>query len=181
MPDILIIAGPNGAGKTTFAREYLATERARFEFINADEIARSMLELDVSTLHDIRAGRIMLDRVDELIGANASFVIESTLASLTYARKIPRWRELGNRIWLIYLRLRSVDESIERVQKRVEAGGHNIPMTLSEGALAKVLPILKPSISLSLTRGMSMKVVTSGSFTLHLRKNNERNIGHQSD
>jgi predicted ABC-type ATPase len=128
VPELVIIAGPNGAGKTTFAREYLSKEGAGLEFINADEIARiSMLEPGANNLPDIRAGRIMLDRIDALVNASASLVIETTLASLTYARKIPRWRDRGYMVSLVYLRLPSVDESIARVRKRVEAGGHNIP------------------------------------------------------
>src|SRR5215211_3451934 len=100
----------------------------RFEFVNADEIAReSAQEIDYHSRADIRAGRTMLDRVDELVDAGADFAIETTLASLTDARKIPAWRERGYHISLIYLRLPSVAASMARVRKRVEAGGHDIP------------------------------------------------------
>jgi predicted ABC-type ATPase len=122
LPTLIIIAGPNGAGKTTFAREYLATER-RLEFVNADEIARGL-----RTPSDFSAARMMLTRIDELVGANADFVIETTpLANLTYAQKIPLWQKQGYRASLIYIRLSSVDVSLARVRKRVEAGGHDIP------------------------------------------------------
>lgn len=84
MPDLIIIAGPNGAGKTTFAREYLSADEMRFVFVNADEIARlSVLETGVESASDVRAGRIMLDRIDQLVDANADFVIE------------PRWPALA--------------------------------------------------------------------------------------
>jgi predicted ABC-type ATPase len=69
----------------------------------------------------------MLTRIDERVGANADFVIETTLANLTYARKIPLWRTQGYRVSLIYIRLSSVEVSLARVRKRVEAGGHDIP------------------------------------------------------
>jgi predicted ABC-type ATPase len=121
LPTLVIIAGPNGAGKTTFGREYLSTER-RVEFVNADEIARGL-----RTSSDFSAARMMLTRIDELVGTNADFVIETTLANLTYARKIPLWQRQGYRVSLIYIRLNSVDVSLARVRKRVEAGGHDIP------------------------------------------------------
>lgn len=128
MPSIIVIAGPNGAGKTTFANEYLSADEGRFEFVNADEIVRQWAHRDDSDgLSDIRAGRIMLGRIDELVEKEADFVIETTLASLTYARKIPAWRERGYSVALIYLRLPSLPDSLERVRKRVEAGGHGIP------------------------------------------------------
>jgi predicted ABC-type ATPase len=49
------------------------------------------------------------------------------LATLIYARKIPDWRRQGYQVSLIYLRLDTVADSLARVRKRVEAGGHNIP------------------------------------------------------
>jgi predicted ABC-type ATPase len=42
VPTAIFIAGPNGAGKTTFADEYLSADERRFEFVNADEIARDL-------------------------------------------------------------------------------------------------------------------------------------------
>ena len=109
MPQMIIVAGPNGAGKTSFAREYLSNE-IRFTFVNADEIAStSVLHAGVEGLSDIGAGRIMLSRVDDLVDAGADLVIETTLASLTYARKIPIWRARGYHVSLIYLRLNAVE------------------------------------------------------------------------
>src|SRR5947209_11289904 len=70
---------------------------------------------------------MMLRRVDELVQANADFVVETTLASLGYAQKIPTWRTKGYVVSLVYLRLGSPEEAIMRVRKRVAAGGHSIP------------------------------------------------------
>lgn len=122
MPTLIIIAGPNGAGKTTFAREYLSADERGFTFVNADEIVRRL-----AAPSDLAAARIMLTQIDELVEAGADFVIETTLANLTYAQKIPEWQSRGYRISLIYIRLGSVDVSLARVHKRVEAGGHDIP------------------------------------------------------
>lgn len=76
---------------------------------------------------DVAAARMMLTRIDELVEAGADFVIETTLANLTYAQKIPAWRSRGYRVSLIYIRLPSAEASLARVRKRVEAGGHDIP------------------------------------------------------
>ena len=127
MPEVIIIAGPNGAGKTTFASEYLPAEPKRFVFVNADEIAREVAEGASRQRPDARAARIMLRRIDDLGDSGADFAFETTLATLSYARKIPLWRRSGYAVSLIYLRLPSVEESIARVRRRVEAGGHGIP------------------------------------------------------
>jgi predicted ABC-type ATPase len=127
VPTLIIIAGPNGAGKTTFAREYLADDERHFEFVNADEIARSLSQEGTEVSSDVIAARMMLRRIGELVEAGADFAIETTLANLTYAQKIPTWRKLGYLVTLVYVRLNSVDESIARVRKRIAAGGHGIP------------------------------------------------------
>jgi predicted ABC-type ATPase len=70
---------------------------------------------------------MILRRVDALVHANSDFIVETTLANLTYAQRIPAWRARGYVVSLTYLRLRSVEESIARVRKRVATGGHGIP------------------------------------------------------
>jgi predicted ABC-type ATPase len=127
VPTLIIIAGPNGAGKTTFAREYVPDDGRPFEFVNADEIASGLTAQGTQASLDISAARSMLRRVDKLIEAGSDFVIETTLADLTYAPKIPLWRRRGYLVSLVYLRLRSAEEAIARVRKRVAAGGHDIP------------------------------------------------------
>jgi predicted ABC-type ATPase len=126
VPQVIIIAGPNGAGKTTFASDYLAAEETDFEFVNADEIARGVMGSPKAT-SDALAARLMLARITELAEGGADFAIETTLANLTYAQKIPLWRSRGYEVTLIYLRLPSVEASLARVRKRVDAGGHDIP------------------------------------------------------
>jgi len=68
----------------------------------------------------------MLSRIDALAASSTNFAFETTLATRTYAQKIPVWRRSGYSIVLIYLRLASVGAAIERVRRRVEAGGHGI-------------------------------------------------------
>lgn len=121
MPEIIIVAGPNGAGKTSFASQYLANEQDVY-YVNADEIARKL-----PNNSDFRAGRKMLQRITELTQLKADFVIETTLASLTYAKKIPLWQSQGYKVVLLYVRLPSVEHSIYRVRNRVKDGGHDIP------------------------------------------------------
>jgi predicted ABC-type ATPase len=127
VPSIILIAGPNGAGKTTFGDEYLLADERNFEFVNADEIARGLDSTDTQSRSDVPAARLMLRRVEELAEQGADFVVETTLATLTYAPKILAWKSRGYVVSLVYLRLASVEESIARVCKRVAAGGHGIP------------------------------------------------------
>jgi predicted ABC-type ATPase len=126
MKKAIIIAGPNGAGKTTFAREFLPNEAGLPIFVNADLIAAGLSPFDPDTAA-IRAGRMMLDEIDRYAAEERSFAFETTLSGHTYLRRIESWRNAGYTVKLLFLSLRSPEESIARVAMRVQQGGHNIP------------------------------------------------------
>src|SRR5262245_5969124 len=138
MQEVIIVAGPNGAGKTSFANKYFDARRAALIYLNADEVARNPAFIALSQpQRDIRAGREMLKQIDALVATGASFMFETTLASLSYARKIAMWRKKGYVVALIYLRLPSADMSVERVRRRVLQGGHGIPEDVIRRRFAK--------------------------------------------
>lgn len=126
-PVLYMIAGPNGAGKTTTAMRLLPEFLSVFEFVNADEIARGLNPLD-STSQSVAAGRIMLERMDALAKAKKSFAFETTGASHAFASKMEAAKQAGYRLGLLYLWLPSVDMAKKRVKRRVELGGHDIPV-----------------------------------------------------
>ena len=125
-PRIVIIAGPNGAGKTTFAQEYLPQEAGFPDFINVDLIAQGLSPFapDKAAL---QAGRVMLAEIARRVRRRGSFAFETTLSGRNYARHIPRWRQAGYHVKLIFLSLPSADLAIERVKSRAAQGGHNVP------------------------------------------------------
>lgn len=123
---ILIIAGPNGAGKTTFAREYLPNEADCPAFVNADLIAAGLSPFRPDSAA-IRAGRLMLAEIARYAAAGISFGFETTLAGRGYARMIPRWRNDGYRVKLIFLQLDRPETAVARVAERVRQGGHDVP------------------------------------------------------
>ncbi len=89
---ICILAGPNGAGNTTFAREYLPVEAQCLTFINADLIALGLSPLRPEQAA-LRAGRLMLELIGQHAQRGESFAFETTLASKSFAKSIPIWRE----------------------------------------------------------------------------------------
>jgi predicted ABC-type ATPase len=126
LPNLYIIAGCNGAGKTTASYTVLPEILNCKEFINADEIARGLSPFQPEKVA-IAAGRIMLQRIDELIKLKIDFAIETTLTTKSYTKMIEVARLNGYNIKLAYLWLNNVDLAIERVNARVKEGGHNIP------------------------------------------------------
>ncbi|HNQ68892.1 MAG TPA: zeta toxin family protein [Bacteroidales bacterium] len=125
MANLFIIAGCNGAGKTTASYSLLPDMLNCHEFVNADEIAKGLSPFQPEKA-SIDAGRIMLQRIKELINNNIDFAIETTLASKTYAKLINNAKEQGYFITLIFFWLSSPELATQRVKNRVENGGHNI-------------------------------------------------------
>jgi predicted ABC-type ATPase len=123
---VIIIAGPNGAGKTTFARSFLPHEAKCERFLNADLIAAGLSPFAPEQAA-IKAGRLMLTELDECAGKGESFALETTLAGLTYVRRIGQWRSLGYHVSLFFLGLPDAETAIARVAERVRQGGHHIP------------------------------------------------------
>jgi predicted ABC-type ATPase len=126
LPTLFIIAGCNGAGKTTASFTVLPELLDVREFVNADEIARGLSPFQPEKV-SIEAGKIMLNRIDELIAQNQDFAFETTLASRSFASLSKSAKRKGYQVCLTFFWLDSVELAIERVKQRVLEGGHNIP------------------------------------------------------
>jgi predicted ABC-type ATPase len=126
MPTLYLIAGPNGAGKTTFASRFLPDESGELEFVNVDLIARGLSPFDPDAAA-AAAGRIALARVGRLIQERKTFAWETTLSGRTTQARVLKAKEAGYFIKLVFIWIQSLEESIERIQRRVREGGHGVP------------------------------------------------------
>ena len=77
-----IIAGCNGAGKTTAAYTLLPDVFITLEFVNADEIARGLSPFNPEGVA-FQAGKIMLERLKDLLRRKKSFAFDTTLVKPT--------------------------------------------------------------------------------------------------
>lgn len=124
-PTVYVIAGPNGAGKTTFANEFLPGFVNCREFLNADLIAAGLSPFAPET-QNVRAGRLLLTRIRELIVARQNFSFETTLSGRGYARLLKEMKARGYGIVLFFLWLPGADVAVARVENRVRQGGHHV-------------------------------------------------------
>ena len=124
--NLYIIGGCNGAGKTTASYTVLPEVLGCKEFVNADEIARGLSPFNPSSVTHA-AGRIMVQRIKELLGHDETFAIETTLASKTYATLTSRAQAKGYTVTLIFFWLRNAELALQRVAERVRNGGHDVP------------------------------------------------------
>jgi predicted ABC-type ATPase len=122
--EVYIVGGSNGAGKTTFAKEFIKV--AGLTFLNADEIAK---EIDPEDREGgkLKAGRVLFQRLEDLIAKGQSFVIESTLSGLYLQKAIERFKNEGYHVSLLYVFVDSPKLAVDRVKMRVKEGGHGVP------------------------------------------------------
>lgn len=126
MPNLYIISGCNGAGKTTASYTVLPELLKCNEFVNADNIAAGLSPFNPESVA-LEAGRIMLQRIKQLVSAQADFAFETTLSTKSYVSFIKYAQSQGYKITLLYFWLSSPQMAIDRVAKRVSLGGHYIP------------------------------------------------------
>lgn len=129
--NLYIIAGCNGAGKTTASYTVLPQVLQVNEFVNADEIARGLSPFNPGAMA-IKAGKLMLDRIAELLAAGVSFAIETTLSTRSYVTLVRKARESGYKVSILFFFLQDVELAKQRVAERVAHGGHDIPADVIE-------------------------------------------------
>lgn len=124
-PTVYVVAGPNGAGKTTLATRFLPRFVNCPIFLNADLIAAGLSPFDPAR-ESVRAGKLLLERINTLTQERATFGFETTLSGKAYEERLRQMQLSGYRLTVIYLWLSSPDTAIERVANRVGQGGHHV-------------------------------------------------------
>ena len=89
---LYIISGCNGAGKTTASFNILPEILSCKEFVNADEIARGISPFQPEKVA-VEAGRLMLNRISELMEDGEDFAFETSLSTRSYKNRLLRRSE----------------------------------------------------------------------------------------
>jgi len=121
-----VVAGPNGSGKSTFALDYLPEFAGSIEYVNPDLMAQGLSPTDI-TLSSLKAGKLTLRRITDLIRRRVSFGFESTLSGRGHLKLLSDARQAGYAINLYYLWMPSAVMLPSRIRHRVLHGGHDVP------------------------------------------------------
>lgn len=120
-----LVVGPNGAGKSTFVALTLAPLLPRSVFVNADEIAKQRWPDDPFS-HAYDAARIAAETRSRLIELGRSFIAE-TVFSHPSKLDLVRAARTADYTVVVHVLLIPEDLAVERVERRVRAGGHGVP------------------------------------------------------
>lgn len=137
----ILIAGVNGAGKSTFYSLHNHIENL-FPFCNSDSF-RNLIQVNPDNIiksigdwRDLKTSYAGAKKAISIIRQNfregTSFSQETTLTGHSILRNIETAKAQGYKVGIVYVGVDSVDIAKQRVQKRVENGGHGIPEDVIE-------------------------------------------------
>ena len=124
--NIYIIAGSNGSGKTTFAKKFLPDYVKCKNFINADLIAQGLSPFSPQVAA-MKAGRLVLEQIQDFVRKNVDFAFETTLAGRSYIRLLKDIKTKKYYLHLFYLWIPTPELAIGRIKDRIASGGHDVP------------------------------------------------------
>lgn len=132
-PEIVVFAGPNGSGKSTI------TEMLRpvnMVYINADEIQKAL------GCSNMDAAKIAEQRREEQLKKKESFCFETVLSTDRNLKLLKRAKESGFFIRCYYVLTADPNINVARVNSRVSAGGHDVPVEKIKSRYDKALALV---------------------------------------
>ena len=112
-----LIAGCNGAGKKTSSFMFFPSFFDCKYFVNADEIAKGLSPFTPDEMA-IQAGKLMIQRIQELIKKGETFAVETTLSSKMYLRILKELKLKGYQTHLIFFWLNSPPTGLSKSSQK---------------------------------------------------------------
>lgn len=142
MKTYTIIGGVNGVGKSSFTGVLKGRQANLGVIVDVDKITA---DLGGNMLHGAKAA---IEKIKFCLQNQISFTQETTLSGIKTERTVQAAKEKGYWIRLFYIGLDSAEESLARIENRVQRGGHDIPaadvnrrFAQRWDALRRVLPL----------------------------------------
>jgi len=127
-PTLLVVAGCNGAGKSSFSKTVAGKNIIPFDYdLHFLKIYNSIMDFELKDRMAHNKTRELLEQsVEEAMLNNADFCYETNFNStpLFWPKK---FKDKGYKLAMVFFCLDSIDKAKERVQIRVENGGHFVP------------------------------------------------------
>lgn len=150
-----IIAGPNGSGKSAYfkhARENALLTGDDGPYLCGDDVVLQLKKLGVNldeNALNFEAQQIIFKKRREFMLKGISFVYETVCSHPSHLDFYRELKERGYKIILIYIATDNADINVSRVAKRVECGGHDVPVDKIRARYNRCLQIYPQLFNLS--------------------------------
>lgn len=130
MPRLRLIAGPNGSGKTTLTNEL----REKYDvplgqYVNPDEIELTLIEHEPDPVKRSKLAQTIATGQRQLwLEMQVSHSYESVMSHPSHLQYLLKAKEQGFKCYLYYVCIADPTINIDRVDERVQLGGHPVPV-----------------------------------------------------
>lgn len=126
-PRLFIIAGPNGSGKSLFSQVLSGLELNVFDGDkHMSLLVKKFPETGSEALWSYIDDTIFMEEKLTAIRTASDYAFETNFSSSDPMSSAKQFKEAGYEIHLIFMGLNSIEESIQRVEQRVQLGGHKV-------------------------------------------------------
>lgn len=134
MPTFTIFAGVNGCGKTTLYNYECSkiTGNIFGKRVNPDEILKNFGGDWQNNVDVYKSGLIAVNKLKDYLSNMESFNWETTLISHTLLKCLKQAKNSGYKINLYFVSVENVNIALNRINNRVQKGGHGIPQKIVE-------------------------------------------------
>lgn len=123
---MLVVAGPNGSGKSSVVTASGIAKSYGDNIINPDNYAKNITDIEDNTERYIFAMRNCEILRESLLEAKVSFGFETVASTKEKIEFVEKAVANGYKVDLVYVSLENPELCFQRVQKRVEKGGHDV-------------------------------------------------------
>jgi predicted ABC-type ATPase len=142
-PLLIVIAGPNGSGKSTIIERLKKRPEFPERYINADDIKMN------EGLTDFEAWKKAEQQRADALNNRESFSFETVLSHPSKIDLMEEAKKAGYWIQLYFICLQDVEINVQRVQKRHQCGGHNVPEDKIRSRYLRSIQILSQALPIA--------------------------------
>jgi predicted ABC-type ATPase len=146
-PYVIAFAGPNGSGKSTVTSVLLANLKFKGEYINADEIGKS-LENEIPNYRErnIRAANIAEQRRLAAFAERRPVAFETVMSTPEKIALLSHAKEQGYKVILVFVTTDDPEKNVQRVANRVALGRHAVEPDAVRERYARTMQLLGPAL-----------------------------------
>ncbi|MFT3714781.1 MAG: zeta toxin family protein [Gordonia sp. (in: high G+C Gram-positive bacteria)] len=146
-PRLDLVVGSNGAGKSTLIRQILQEVIPGSALVNADDIAGTLFPGDPEG-RSYEAARIAEALRRQFVDTGVSFIAETVFSHESKLDLITNAKDAGFRVFVRAVVIPE-DLTVQRVAKRVAAGGHSVPENKIRGRYQRLWPLVARAITMA--------------------------------